>query len=176
MPCSIHSFRYYYTTLVSLVGAYDHGLYSWCFLKNKQPCRQCNCMAFVRSIDLVEIFPMANTILRGFFMLWRRNFLYWNRRWHFAFSASKEDLNGRFFVFKRNESRFEEKFPNTALFYCEKLSQSFRRFLVRYAEPVESHYSRLVRHFCFPLYIYKGKRDDADEENHIQCSAQSQGS
>ena len=82
-----------------------------------------------------------------FFMLWRRNFLYWNRRWHFAFSASKEDLNGRFFIFKRCESRFGEKFPNTALFYCEKLSQSLKRFLGSNAEPVESHYSRLVRHY-----------------------------
>ena len=82
-------------------------------------------------------------------------FLYWNRRWHFVFSASKEDLNGRFFIFKRNESRFGRKIPKSALFYPEKLSQSFWRFLVRYAEPVESHYSRLVRHFCFPLYIYK---------------------
>jgi hypothetical protein len=30
--------------------------------------------------------------------------------------------------------------------------------------------------FFVPPIHYKGKRDDAHEENHIQCSAQSQGS
>ena len=121
----------------------------------KKPCSQWNCMAFACSIGLEWMFPITNTILRGFLLLWRRNFLYENRRWHFAFSASKEDLNGRFFIFKRTQSRFGEKIPNTALFCPENLSQSFRRFLVCYAESVESHHSRLVRHFCFPLYIYK---------------------
>ncbi len=80
-------------------------------------------------------------------------------------------MNGRFFIFKRIESRFGEKFPKSALFYCEKLSQSFRRFLVRYAELIGSHHSRLVRHFFVSPIHYKGKRDDADEENYIQCSS-----
>ena len=86
-------------------------------------------------------------------------------------------MNGRFFVFKRIESRFGEKFPNTALFYCKKLSQSFWRFLVRYAESVESHHSRLVRHFCFPLYIYhpiergtKGTVDHVDDAGTLHCT------
>ena len=53
-------------------------------------------------------------------------------------------------IFKRIESRFGRKIPKSALFYPEKLSQSFWRFLVCYAELIGSHYSRLVRHFCFP--------------------------
>ena len=49
-------------------------------------------------------------------------------------------MNGRFFIFKRCESRFGRKIPKSALFYCEKLSQSFRRFLVRYDELIEIKY------------------------------------
>ncbi len=87
--------------------------------------------------------------------IWTLKFHSQNRGSPKVFFECFWDLNGRFFIFKRNESRFGEKFPKSALFYCEKLSQSFRRFLVRYAESVESHYSRLVRHFLFPLYIIK---------------------
>ena len=99
-----------------------------------------------------KITCQKSPIFRTFLRIWTLKFHSQNRGSPKAFFECFWDLNGRFFIFKRNESRFGEKFPNTALFYCEKLSQSFRRFLVRYAEPVESHYSRLVRHFLFPLY------------------------
>ncbi len=87
--------------------------------------------------------------------MWTLKFYSQNRGSPKAFFECFWDLNGRFFIFKRCESRFGRKIPKSALFYCEKLSQSFRRFLVRYAEPVESHYSRLVRHFYFPDTINK---------------------
>ncbi len=101
------------------------------------------------------MFPIANTILRGFLRIWTLKFYSQNRGSPKAFFECLWDLNGRFFIFKRTQSRFGEKFPNTALFYPEKLSQSFRRFLVRYAELIGSHYSRLVRLFYFPDTINK---------------------
>lgn len=85
------------------------------------------------------------------------------------------DSNGRFFIFKTFESRFGEKFPKSALFYCKNLSQSFWRFFVRYAELVEIKYLDWFGFFLFLFILLKRKDGDANEENHIQCSAESQG-
>ena len=82
----------------------------------------------------------------------------------FSLFSLKSGLERAFFIFKTIESRFGRKIPKSALFYPEKLSQSLKRFLVRYAESVESHHSRLVRHFLFPTTLLKRKRDDAHEK------------
>ena len=99
-----------------------------------------------------KITCQKTTHLRGFLRIRCRKFYSKNHGSPKTFFECFWDLNGRFFIFKRTQSRFGRKIPKSALFYFEKLSQSFWRFLVRYAEPVESHYSRLVRHFLFPLY------------------------
>ncbi len=88
--------------------------------------------------------------LRDFLRIRSLKFYSKNRGTPKAFFECFWDLNGRFFIFKIIESRFGRKIPKSALFCCENLSQSFWRFLVCYAEPIESHYSRLVRYFCFP--------------------------
>ena len=102
-----------------------------------------------------KITCQKSPIFRTFLRIWTLKFHSQNRGSPKAFFECFWDLNGRFFIFKRTQSRFGRKIPKSALFYCEKLSQSFRRFLVRYAESVESHYSRLVRHFYFPDTINK---------------------
>ena len=122
-----------------------------------------------------KITCQKSPIFRTFLRIWTLKFHSQNRGSPKAFFECFWDLNGRFFIFKITRSRFGRKIPKSALFYCEKLSQSFRRFLVRYAEFVESHHSRLVRHFLFPFILLKRKRVDANEKNHIQCSAESQG-
>ena len=104
-----------------------------------------------------KITCQKSPIFRTFLHVWTLKFYSQNRGSPKAFFECFWDLNGRFLIFKRIESRFGEKIPKSALFYCEKLSQSFRRFLVRYAESVESHYSRLVRHFFISPYTIKKK-------------------
>ena len=104
-----------------------------------------------------KITCQKSPIFRTFLRMWTLKFYSQNRGSPKAFFECFWDLNGRFFIFKRTRSRFGSKIPKSALFYCEKLSQSFWRFLVRYAESVESHYSRLVRHFLFSPYTIKKK-------------------
>ena len=84
-----------------------------------------------------KITCQKSLIFRTFLRMWTLKFYSQNRGSPKAFFECFWDLNGRFFIFKRCESRFGEKIPKSALFYPEKLSQSFWRFLVRYAEPIE---------------------------------------
>ena len=112
---------------------------------------------FLCPIGLVRfmLFPIANTILRGFLRIRFRKFYSKNRGSPKAFFECFWDLNGRFFIFKIIESRFGRKIPKSALFYCEKLSQSFRRFLVRYAELMRVTTLDWFGIFCFPYTIKK---------------------
>ena len=84
-----------------------------------------------------KITCQKSPIFRAFLRMWTLKFYSQNRGSPKAFFECFWDLNWRFLIFKRIESRFGEKIPKPALFYCEKLSQSFRRFLVRYAELIE---------------------------------------
>jgi len=47
------------------------------------------------------------------------------------------DLNGRFLILQRFESRFGRKIPKSALYFCEKLSQNFKLNIVAFAELIE---------------------------------------
>lgn len=47
------------------------------------------------------------------------------------------DLNGRFWILQRFQSRFGRKIPNSALYFCKKLSQSFKPNIVAFAELIE---------------------------------------
>ena len=66
-------------------------------------------------------------------------------------------MNGRFLIFKRIESRFGRKIPKSALFYCENLSQSFRRFLVYYAELIEIKYLDWFGFFISPIHYIESE-------------------
>jgi hypothetical protein len=55
----------------------------------------------------------------------------------FCLFKPETGLERAFLIFKRIESRFGRKIPKSALFYCKNFSQSFRLFLVRYAELIE---------------------------------------
>ena len=84
-----------------------------------------------------KITCQKSPIFRTFLRIWTLKFYSQNRGSPKAFFECFWDLNGRFFIFKRTQSRFGEKIPKSALFYPEKLSQSLKRFLVRYTELIE---------------------------------------
>ena len=84
-----------------------------------------------------KITCQKSPIIRTFLRIWTLKFYSQNRGSPKDFFECFWDLNGRFFIFKRTQSRFGEKIPKSALFYPEKLSQSLKRFLVRYAELIE---------------------------------------
>jgi len=47
------------------------------------------------------------------------------------------DLNGRFLILQRFESRFGRKIPISALYFYKNLSQSFKPNIVAFAELIE---------------------------------------
>ena len=99
-----------------------------------------NVIYFVQDSQLYvtkKITCQKGPIIRTFLRIWTLKFYSQNRGSPKDFFEYFWDLNGRFFIFKRTQSRFGEKIPKSALFYPEKLSQSLKRFLVRYAELIE---------------------------------------
>ena len=89
--------------------------------------------------------------------IWTLKFHSQNRGSPKAFFKCFWDLNGRFFIFKRTRSRFGRKIPKSAPFYCEKLSQSFRRFLVRYAELIGIKYLDWFGFFISPTHYIESE-------------------
>lgn len=102
----------------------------------REACRFDSCQAHHLYVTK-KITCQKSPIFRTFLRIWTLKFHSQNRGSPKALFECFWDLNGRFLIFMRIESRFGRKIPNSALFYCKNLSQSFRRFLVRYAELIE---------------------------------------